>query len=311
LCASTVLLYFGLRPTALVTAIFLLAELVVVAASAVAALVVHPVAEPVARGVALPSAGIGGVVAAMVLAIWMTDGWEVSASASEETTGTAETPGRGGVFGLVATTAILLIAMGAYLHVGSVAGFTAHQTDAMAYVATRLGGGVWTVTLVATVLVSTAATMWTTLLYLSRSVYAMGREGVLPAAMGTLDRRGVPANALVAIFAGVAAFTLLTGFWPSAASVLNLVLNATSVFLGALFFMSALAAIKLLGGRSDETPLSSAIVPGIGAVALFAIIGLDVWQSEPVTRALEVGGLLLGVPLAFSRRVPLQANVES
>ena len=237
----------------------------------------------------------------MVLGIWMTDGWEVSASASEETTGAPNTPGRGGLLGLLVMTALLVAAMIAYGRVGSVAGFAAHQTDAMSYVADRIGGSFWHVTIVATVLVSTAATLWTTILYLSRSAYAMGRERVLPGAIGRLNPRGIPANSLLAVFGCTAAFTLLTGFWPTAASVLNLVLNGTSVFLGALFAMSAIAAMKLLRGRPGISPWSGAVVPLAGALTLCGIIAVDVAQSDAVTRAIEIGGLLLGAPFAVWR----------
>ncbi len=301
IAASTLLLYFGLRPTALTTAIFLVAELLVVAASAVAALVVHPAPEHLTSPhVALPNPLLG-IVTAMVLGIWMTDGWEVSAAASEESTGPAETPGRGGVLALVLTVAVLLLAMGAYLRVGSVAGFTANQTDAMDYVADRLGGPVWHVTIVATVLISTAATLWTTVLYLSRSVYAMGRDGVLPHAFGRLDARSMPTNSLLLVFGGVTAFTLLTGFWPTAASVLNLVLNGTSVFLGALFCMSALAAVKLLAGIRGSSRLQTFVIPIFGATALAAIIAVDIYQSDATTRWIEIAGLALGLPFAFWR----------
>jgi amino acid transporter len=301
--ASTVLLYFGLRPTALVTVIFLVAELAVVAASSVAALVVHPAPEHLTAGAAsfVPAPGYLGVVTAIVLGIWMTDGWEVSASASEETTGGADTPGRGGIVGLLATAAVLLFAMSAYLHVGSVAGFAANQSDAMDYVATRLGGPAWRPIIVVTVLVSTAATLWTTVLYLSRSIYAMGRDGVLPRFTGTLDARALPTNSLSVVFAGVAAVTLLTGFWPSAASVLNLVLNGTSVFLGALFCMSAVAAVKLLAGRPGQPRLTTLLVPVVGATTLAAVIAIDISLSDTVTRWIELGGLLLGIPFALWR----------
>lgn len=297
--ASTLLLYAGLRPTAVTTAVFLIAELVVVAASAVAACLAHPAPEHLAPP-ALPNPFVG-IVTAMVLGIWMTDGWEVSAAASEETTGASETPGRGGLLGLLVTTALLVAAMLAYGRVGSVAGFAAHQTDAMSYVADRLGGTFWHVSIVATVLVSTAATLWTTVLYLSRSAYAMGRDGVLPGALGRLNARGIPANSLFAVFGCTAAFTLVTGFWPTAASVLNLVLNGTSVFLGALFAMSAIAAIKLVRTRSHWSRLSAVGVPLFGAVALCGIVAIDVAQSDATTRAIEIGGLLLGVPFAIWR----------
>jgi amino acid transporter len=297
--ASTLLLYAGLRPTAVTTAVFLIAELAVVAGSAVAACLARPAPEQLVAPV-LPNPFVG-IVTAMVLGIWMTDGWEVSASASEETTGAPQTPGRGGLLGLLLTTALLVAAMLAYGRVGSVAGFAAHQTDAMSYVADRIGGPFWHLTIVATVLVSTAATLWTTILYLSRSAYAMGRAGVLPHALGQLNARGVPANSLVAVFGCTAAFTLLTGFWPTAASVLNLVLNGTSVFLGVLFAMSALAAIKLVPARSGSSWFSGVGVPLFGAVTLCAIIAVDIAQSDTVTRGIEVGGLLLGAPFALWR----------
>jgi amino acid transporter len=299
--ASTLLLYFGLGPTAIMTAIFLVSELLVVAASAIAALVVHPASEHLATAPLVLPNPLAGIVTAMVLGIWMTDGWEVSASASEEASGPAETPGRGGVLALVVTAVVLLLAMGAYLHVGSVAGFSANQTDAMSYVADRLGGPVWHIAIVATVLVSTAATLWTTVLYLSRSVYAMGRDGVLPRTFGRLDRRSMPTNSLLLVFFGVTAFTLLTGFWPTAASVLDLVLNGTSVFLGALFCMSAFAAIKLLGRRPEVAPLQRIVIPAFGAVALAFVIAVGIVQSDATTRWIELGGLVLGVPFALWR----------
>ena len=302
IAASAALLSLGLRPTALATTIFLAAEFAVIGAAALAALTLHPALQ-VANASAPPDlrAKFGGIVAAMVLGIWLTDGWEVSASASEETSGSRDTAGRGGIAGLILTTLVLLFAMIAFLHAGTFAGFTAHQADAMTYVAERLGGGVWRVAIVATVLVSTAATLWTTLLYLSRSVYAMGRDGVLPRALGALDARLVPANALYAISFGVSAFTLLTGFSESAAKALTLVLNGSAVFLGLLFCASASAAIRLLAARPGSAPFSTVIVPAAGALGLLAIILADVASADRITQNTIFGGLLLGVLFALWR----------
>jgi amino acid transporter len=237
----------------------------------------------------------------MVLGIWMIDGWEVSASSSEEATGGARVPGRGGIVGLLVTAAVLFAAMGPYLHAGTVAGFVAHQSDAMSYVGDRIGGGAWRIVIVATVLVSTAATLWTTVLYLSRSVFAMGRGGVLPPATGALDARDVPRNALLLVFVCVAVATLATGVWPSVASALNLVLNGTAVFLGMLFCFSCVATIRALAGEPRAPRLATLVAPLLGGAALLAIVAIDVAQSDAATRAIEIGGLALGVPFAFWR----------
>jgi len=308
IAASSALLSRGLRPTAATTALFLVTELVVVVVSSLAALAAHPAPEQLAAPAPALANPFVGIVTAMVLGIWMTDGWEVSASAAEEARGSAGMPGRGGIVGLVVTTLVLLFAMSAYLHVGSVAGFAANQTDAMAYVATRLGGGAWRLAIVATVLVSTAATLWTTLLYLSRSVYAMGRDGALPRACGDLDARGLPRNALLLVFASVTLFTLATGLWPTAASALALVLSGTSIFLGALFCLSALAAVRLLPAKAGEGRVPTLAVPVFGAVALALVIGIAVVQSDATTRAIELGGLALGLPFAFWRSRSMRAS---
>ncbi|GAC1309950.1 MAG: APC family permease [Vulcanimicrobiaceae bacterium] len=308
IAASTALLARGLRPTARTTALFLIAELAVIGASAVAAALAHPVPEQLgAPPVVLPGP-FAGIASAMVLGIWMTDGWEVSASAAEEARGPARTAGRGGVAGLVVTTLVLLVAMSAYGHVGSVAGFAANQTDAMAYVAARLGGGAWRLAIVATVLVSTAATLWTTLLYLSRSVYAMGRDGVLPRACATLDARSLPRNALAFVAAGVTLGTLATALWPTAASVLALVLGGTSVFLGVVFVLSALAALRLLATTPGDSAFQRIVVPAAGAVGLSVVIVIAVLHADATTRALEVGGLVLGVPFAGWRSRSMRAR---
>jgi hypothetical protein len=85
----------------------------------------------------------------------------------------------------------------------------------------------------------------------------------------------------------------LTGFSSKAADALNTVLNGTSVFLGLLFCLSSFAALRLVrGGHALAV---------IGGLALAAIIIVDVVNSDTVTRAIEIGGVLLGVPFAFWR----------
>jgi hypothetical protein len=68
-----------------------------------------------------------------------------------------------------------------------------------------------------------------------------------------------------------------------------------------LFCMSALSAIKLLAGESNVSIWQRVVVPAFGAAALAAIIAVDVARSDPTTRAIEIGGLLLGIPFAFWR----------
>jgi len=294
---GALLLHLGLRPTALTTAIFVIAELVVLGASAIAALLAHPVAlsEPAVQ----IAPGIGGIVSAMVLAVWMVDGWEVSASASEETRNRDATAGRGGFIGLLLTCAVLLFAMSAYMRVGTIAGFSAHQADAMTYVAQRLGGRYWRWAIVATVLLSTSAALWTTLLYLTRSVYAMGRDGVLPRALGVLDDKGGTTRALVAVTALVVVLTLLNGFWSTAGSALQFVVEGSSVFLGLLFVGSCAAAVRLASLLGSG--ITGRIVAFSGGAALLSVIVVALLQADRTVRLVDLGLLSAGLLFTAAR----------
>lgn len=301
--ASVILLYAGVRPTAFVTLLALALELGVLAASAVAAVLLPhhaAVQQSAVHDVRALKVSLFGFVSAMTLGVWMSDGWEVSASTSEEVNDDARAAGRAGITGLLVTTAILVIAMTAYLHLGSAAGFAANQADAMRYVADLLGNGLWRSAIITTVLISTASTLWTTILYLSRSTYAMGRDGVLPRLLGTLDVRSEPLWSLAIVGLLATACELLTGFSPTAADALTAVLNASSVFLGLLFIFSAAAAVRLFW-TERRARLAGVVVPAMGCLALLAVVGATVAFEQRSLQYYAIGGVCLGVPFAAWR----------
>jgi len=302
--ACAAILYLGIRSSARVAAVLLIAELLVLAATAIAG-GVHA-----APSVASPAAGIpltaGAFVAAMVLGIWMVDGWEVSASTSEETRGASRTAGNGGILGLLVTAAFLFACSAAYVHAGGVAGLASHQTDALAFVGTRLGGA-WRTLIVITVLVSLAASLETTLLYLVRSVYAMGRDGVLPPQLGRLGGgTHDPDVSLVVITVASLLAMLLVAFVPSANAGLTLVLNGTAVFLGILFLTSCAAALRLR--RALPEPKDTPLFAASAGLALVVILSIAVAQAAPATRACILIFLALGVPVALGHRARRQGG---
>jgi amino acid transporter len=163
------------------------------------------------------------------------------------------------------------------------------------------------------VLVSLAASLQTTLIYLSRSIFAMGRSGLMPAAFGALDRRDQPALAVGALTAIGMAGTLASGTWPTIRAAFDFILNGTSFFLGVLFLMTGAAAVRLFAGDAGAR-WSGVIWPAIGVIALAYILTSSLVQGDAGTRAFIVGAALVGIPLALWRgrhaapaRVPLGA----
>ncbi|HTU80949.1 MAG TPA: APC family permease [Candidatus Acidoferrales bacterium] len=301
--ASTVLLYAGLTPTAMVTFCALLFEMLVLAASAIASYVVPPHAVPstgASTGGAIPLT-FAGFVTAMTLGIWMSDGWEVSASTSEETTaGDANAAGRGGIVGLLVTTVVLVGCMIAYLHIGTPQGFADHASDSLDYVGRLLGGGFWRLAIVGAVMISTLSTLWTTILYLSRSIFAMGRDRVFPRRLGTLDRRSEPIWALLVVAVLTTICQLVTGFSPTANEQLTILVTASAVFLGLLFILSALATVRRFASERGVL-IPGVVVPAAGALALLGVIVASVWFEDRLTQWYAWGGVGLGIVFALWR----------
>jgi amino acid transporter len=292
-----VLLYRGLRPTSRIANALAIGELVVLALMAGAALL-HP-AVPQAAIVA-PPPGVGAVVGAIAIGIWMIDGWEVSASTAEEAEDGSSAPGTGGLFGLLLTAAILWFCMSAFLRVGTLAGFADHEGDAMAYVGSALGGNAWRLAITITVLVSLAASLQTTLIYLTRSFFAMGRDGVLPAAFGRLDARDQPAVAVIVMTAIGVAGTLASAFSPTIRAAFAFVLNGTAVFLGVLFLLSAAAAVRIFA-RDRVARIDGVVLPGIATLALLGVLTVAVAQDDRPTQILLLILACAGVPFALWR----------
>jgi len=294
--ATAVLLWYGLRPTALLAFALLAAEVIVLAAAALVA-AGHPRPNAVAF-VPVPLAW-GGLASAIVLGIWMIDGWEVSASTAEEAEGNAAAPGSGGLAGLALTSIVLLGAIWAFARIGNAAGFERHESDALAYVGDLLGGS-WGRLLSVTVLVSLAASLQTTLVYLSRSIFAMGRDGLLPRVLGGLDRRAEPAAAIAVISALSVVFALAAGLSPTVKGAFDTVLRGTSFFLGVLFVLTAAAAARIFA-RERGARWTGVVLPGSAAVLLGAILLLTLQLDDPGTRGFIAASAIIGLPLALWR----------
>jgi amino acid transporter len=291
------LLYRGLRPTSRVANVLAIAELLVLAVAAAFAALHAPAAHAAAASSPPP---FGWFIGAVAIGIWMTDGWEVSASTAEEAREGNTAPGAGGLAGLLLTAAVLWICMTAFLRVGTLDGFAAHEADAMAYVGEAIGGGTWRTAITATVLVSLAASLQTTLVYLSRSFFAMGRDGVLPRRFGTLDGRDQPAFAVGLLTAAGVAGMLASAFFPTVRAAFDFILSGTTVFLGVLFLLSAAAAVRIFA-REPSARLDGVVLPALATLALLGVLGVAVALDDRPTQVFLLAAAAAGIPFAWWR----------
>ena len=238
---AAVPLLLGGRPTARITQVFFAVEMVSLATfGIIGALSWHRLAVPIHFG-ALP---IGGILVVAVVAATILDGWEIDSYAAEESQRPRNHPGVGGIVG--ALGALLFYAILYPLMLGETPlRLLANSTDPLAVWSHRLvPGEPWAMLI--PILASTAGGLWLTSFILTRALYAMGRERLVPRGFARLNRRQVPHVAIVISLGLAAVVCALQLFVSSLGSFFDLVLSAAGFFLLAEFFLDSLTAVVFL-----------------------------------------------------------------
>ncbi|HUY61081.1 MAG TPA: APC family permease [Candidatus Dormibacteraeota bacterium] len=234
----------GGRPTARITQAFLALE-------AVAILVIIGVA--IARWPALHVAihpgplPIGGLFASAIIASTILDGWEIDSYAAEESRRPRADPGTAGIIGAVVALVVYLVIFPLLLGETPMH-LLAHSSDPMSVWGTRLlPQAPWLVLI--PVLASTAGGLWLTSFILTRALFAMSRDGLLPQVFSRLSRRHVPAPAILIALGAALLVTAGETLYSSLAGFFGLVLASAGFFLTAEFFLDSVTASVFLTRR--------------------------------------------------------------
>jgi amino acid transporter len=238
---AAVPLLLGGRPTARITQVFFVVEMVSLAGFGVfGALSWHRLAVPIHFG----APPVGGILIVAVVASTILDGWEIDSYAAEESQRPRDHPGIGGIIG--AFGALGFYAMLYPLMLGETPlHLLANSTDPLAVWSHRLvPGAPWAMLI--PVLLSAAGGLWLTSFILTRALYAMGREKLIPSGFGNLNRHHVPHVAIVAALGLAAVVVALQLFVSSLGSFFTLALSAAGFFLLAEFFLDSVTAAVFL-----------------------------------------------------------------
>ena len=299
-------LLLGARPTALITKIFFAVEMVSLALFATLGLVgLHRTYVPIHFG-KIP---IGGMLIVAVVAATVLDGWEIDSYAAEESTRPRIDPGKSGIIGA-------LLALGFYailyplMFAETPMRKLASSSDPLAIWASRLlPGNHWAILI--PIVASTAGGLWLTTYILTRALYAMGRENLIPKRFGKTSRRGVPHFATVSVLVLALVVVGIETLVSSLSSFFALVLSAAGFFLLAEFFLGSLTAVVFLTRGHRKLP-DVAIAPHdhrwllVGAIfssiVMGALLGLFfVYGPRAIGSGIDqIVAVLLGLGVVFS-----------
>lgn len=304
------LVMMGIRVTAFVQWIMSGIEILILVVSGILALFkfgAHPV-NPFSWSWFSPTGFSSSAVfvSGALIATFYYWGWDVSANLNEETKESRRIPGLGALVGI-----IFVFAMFELFTVATQLGMSTKDiADASSNILQNMGvllyGKTWGNIMVLAVALSTIATLETTLLQVTRTLFAMGRDGVISRRFAMIHpkwRTPHFASIVITIFSLV--LFLLSNFLPSVSSVMTNAINAIGlqvVFYYALAALSVLFYYRKILFKTVANFFLLFLFPLIAALFLIIVGVADIPSLGAVADGVGIGLIAIGIiPLVWGR----------
>lgn len=248
--------------------------------------------------------GFGGFVAGALIAAFYYWGWDVSSNLAEETAESEKRSGIGGIIGVV----IVFVLFELFTIVINM-DLTSKQIQSNSgNVLETLGNTLWSGTggklLIVAVALSTIATLETTLIQVTRSLFSMSREKTLPVPFGRLHpvwKTPVFATAVVACISIV--LFVVSNFVGSVDTVLSDAISAIGLQIAIYYGLAGLAAVVAFRKIVFDSLFNFVFMgafPLLGSCFMFWIFGESIPQESATVIAIGLGAMALGfIPLIF------------
>jgi amino acid transporter len=243
----------------------------------------------------------GSFAASALIVVFLYWGWDVTANLAEETRNdlpnAAGTGGFLSVFITIASFAAFTAATLMLFPLRAASGFSDNLIYHVALAAGlgRIGGYAASLALI----LSSIATLETTMLQFSRTLFAMGRDSALPGYFGEVHARTVtPVRTMYLLLAVGLLVIFASSFMPSIASILADSVNAIAVQVSYYYGVAGLVCAWLYRDSfrgSPATFLQYAVAPALSALALITLGIYAISTFDTTTRVVGIGGLLVGI----------------
>ncbi|MEU0087663.1 APC family permease [Streptomyces sp. NPDC006274] len=251
--------------------------------------------------------GTAGFAAGALVATFYFWGWDVTGNLSEETRDSRRTAGLGALIGV----GVVFLLFEAFTIAVNIILTSGEIQAAGANVLAVLGAAVWPGVggklLVLAVLLSTVATLETTLIQVTRSLFAMGRDRTMPAALGLVHRRWkTPWVAVTVVGAVALALFVASTALGSAGDVVAAAVSALGLQIAFYYGLAGIAAVvayrRMLLTSVRDFVLGGAW-PLAGALFMLWIFFESLGELGGASIAIGLGGLAAGlVPMVVHWR---------
>jgi len=248
--------------------------------------------------------GMQGFASGALIAAFYYWGWDVTSNLSEETRNSRRTTGLAGLIGV----GVVFLLFEVFTVAVNIVLSSQQIDDNDANVLAVLGEEVWPgwggKLLIVAVMLSTVATLETTLIQVTRSLFAMGRDRTMPSALGRVHRTwNTPWVAIVVVGAVALVLFVASNALGSVGDILADAISAIGLQIAVYYGLAGLAVVvayrrMLLKSPSDF--LLGGLWPLFGSVFMFWVFVESLGELAPTAIAIGIGGLAVGlVPMLW------------
>jgi len=243
--------------------------------------------------------GAGGFVGAALVAAFYYWGWDVSSNLNEETKNGRKAAGRGGIIGVIIVFLlfeVFTIAVQVILPAKTIA-------DSNGNLLSILGEEIWPgiggKILIIAVALSTIATLETTLIQVTRTLFAMGRDHTIPLAFGRANPRWrTPAFATIVVTCVSLILFVGSNFLGSVGEILSDAVSSIGLQIAFYYALAAIAVVvayRRIVLKSVKNFIFIALWPGLGAIFMVVIFIAAIPSSPLIVILIGLGALVIGV----------------
>lgn len=263
--------------------------------------------------------GMGAFVAAALIAAFYYWGWDVSSNLNEETRNGHKSSGVGGIIGVIIVFLLFEVFTIAIQVILPAKTIQDNSGNVLGVLGDEIWPGIGGKLLIVAVMLSTIATLETTLIQVTRTLFSMGRDHTLPSAFGhSHPKWRTPAFATIVV-AGVSVVLFIgSNFLGSVGQILSDAISSIGLqiaFYYALAGIAVVVAYRRVIFKSTKNFIFIGLWPALGAIFMVWIFFVSIPTLGPLVDIIGVGALAVGiVPLvlfwkkgsAYYKRRPLE-----
>ncbi|GAB6172463.1 APC family permease [Paradesulfitobacterium aromaticivorans] len=248
--------------------------------------------------------GLDTFMAGSLVAIFYYWGWDVTANLTEETVDRHRAPGYGGVFGMIGIFFLFEL-----LQIAFQMGLTTGQIEeASANLLPVVGDMIfprpWGTIAILAVIISTVATLETSLLQASRTLFSMGRDRVISTKFAEIHPKFQTPWLASVIIGIVALFSfVVSSFSSSVNTLMTGAITAIGLQIAFYYGLTGFASVwyhRKMFSTDKKALFMRGIWPGLAAVFLWAVAIYDIPQLGLTTDLIGIGALLIGlIPMLY------------